>query len=72
MGALKKFIPIDVNIRSPTEVKNGYKLSKEQLRVDPEYARNNPPIPLIAIDILKGGKMFVYSTDPNAIVDKTT
>lgn len=71
VDTLEKFIPNDVTVYSPKEVRNLFDLTEEQLSIDPEYARNNPPIPLIAIDILKGGKMFLYSTDPNQVIEKT-
>lgn len=71
VNVLESYIPVEVEIKSPKEVKNTFKLTKEQEAIDPEHARNNPPIPLIAIDILKGGKMFVFSTDPSNVVEKT-
>ena len=70
VDALQMYIPEKVTIVSPTEIQNVFSLTQEQLEIDPEYAKNNPPIPLIAIDILKGGSMFVYSTDPQQVVDK--
>ena len=60
-----------MNISSPKEVTNEFELTAQQLLTDPEHARNNPPIPLIAIDILNGGKMFMYSTDPLHVVERT-
>ena len=68
---ISRYIPVRVNISSPKEVTNEFELTAQQLLTDPEHARNNPPIPLIAIDILKGGKMFMYSTDPLHVVERT-
>lgn len=68
---IENYIPYDVVITNPLKVQNTYKLTKEQQEVDPEYARNNPPIPLLSIEIIKGGDMFVYSVDPNSVVEIT-
>ena len=68
---ISRYIPVRVNISSPKEVTNEFELTAQQLLTDPEHARNNPPIPLIAIDILNGGKMFMYSTDPLHVVERT-
>ena len=69
--AIRKYIPSEVQITSPKEVSNSFELTAEEMLIDPDHARNNPPIPLIAIDILKGGKMFTYSTKPKQVVEKT-
>ena len=69
--AIRRYIPSTVKISSPNEVTNEFDLTTEQLLIDPEHAKNNPPMPLIAIDILKGGKMFMYSTDPLQVIEKT-
>ncbi|OMJ85153.1 hypothetical protein SteCoe_13621 [Stentor coeruleus] len=66
-----RYIPSIVKISTPKEVSNEFELTSEQLLIDPEHAKNNPPIPLIAIDILKGGKMFIYSTEPQQVIEKT-
>jgi hypothetical protein len=52
VNELNNFIPDEVEIKGPKEVSNTFELTEEQLEIDPEYARNNPPIPLIALDIL--------------------
>ena len=63
VNALTLFIPDSVQINSPRAVLNAFANVDEDNPV--------PPIPLIAIDIVKGGKMFMYSTEPEQVVEKT-
>ena len=68
---LTTYVPASTVIESASKVSNTYELTPEQLEVDPEYAKRNPPIPLFAIDILKGpGDKFVYSTDPKMFITR--
>ena len=62
VNTLISFIPEEVEVASPKEVLNSF----------PELDEENPqmPIPLIAMDIIRGEKGFIYSTDPDNVVDK--
>ena len=62
VNTMTSFIPEIVEVNSPKDVLNGFAEISDENPV--------PPIPLIAIDIVKGGKMFTYSTDPEHVVEK--
>jgi len=71
IDTLTSYVPASTVIESPSKVSNTFELTAEQLEIDPDYAKRNPPIPLFAIDILKGpGDKFVYSTDPKMFISR--
>ena len=70
IDVLETFIPAETVVTSPCNVSNTFALTADQLKNDAEWARANPPIPLFALDILKGADKFVYSTDPTLFITR--